>query len=552
MITFATNKIIMSNAFFQVPVAVNEPVRPYAPGSSDHSKLIAKYNELYNQAPIDVPMHIGGKEIRTDEKRPMSPPHEHKKVLGHYNHGTEKHVEQAIEAAMNAREEWANLPWDQRASIFLKAADLLAGPFRDKMNAATMLAQSKNVFQAEIDAACELIDFFRFNVQYMTQIYKDQPESLPGMWNRLEYRALEGFVFAITPFNFTSICANLCAAPAMMGNVVVWKPAESQIYSAQVIMELFEAAGVPPGVINMITVDGPVAGDVVFKHKDFAGLHFTGSTGVFRHLWQEIGANIANYRSYPRIVGETGGKDFVMAHSSANPYEVATALSRGAFEFQGQKCSAASRAYIPTNIWPEVKKTLEEQVNSFKIGTPDDTSNFVNAVIDERAFDKIAGYIDYIKDQPDADVIIGGNYDKTNGYFIDPTVVVTSNPKFRTMCEEIFGPVLTIYVYDENKFEETLHLLDETSDYALTGSIMSNDRYAINLALKKLENAAGNFYINDKPTGAVVGQQPFGGARGSGTNDKAGAAMNLMRWISARTIKETFVPPTDYKYPFLG
>lgn len=542
----------MSNALFQVPIAVNEPVRPYVPGSPDHTRLIAKYNEMYNQAPVDVPMYIGGKEIRTEDKRAMHPPHDHQKVLGQFNAGTADHVNQAIDAAMAAREDWANLPWEQRASVFLKAADLLAGPFRDRMNAATMLAQSKNVFQAEIDAACELIDFFRFNVQYMTQIYKDQPESLPGMWNRLEYRPLEGFVFAITPFNFTSICANLCAAPAMMGNVVVWKPAESQMYSAQVIMELFKAAGVPDGVINMVSADGPTAGDVVFKHRHFAGLHFTGSTAVFRHLWKEIGENIATYRSYPRIVGETGGKDFVMVHKSANAAEVATALSRGAFEYQGQKCSAASRAYIPSNLWPEVKRILCEQLASFKMGSPDDTSNFMNAVIDERAFDKIAGYIDYVKAQNDAEIISGGTYDKSKGYFIAPTVVVSTNPKFRTMCEEIFGPVLTLFVYDENAYEETLDLVDGTSDYALTGSIISNDRYAIQLAMKKLENAAGNFYINDKPTGAVVGQQPFGGARGSGTNDKAGAAMNLLRWVSARTIKETFVPPSDYRYPFLG
>lgn len=542
----------MSNAIFKVPVPVNEPVKAYAPGTEEHSNLISKYKEMYSQSPIDVPMYIGGNEVRTEDKKPMSPPHDHKKVIGHFNYGTSKHVEDAIDAAMAAREEWANLPWEQRASVFLKAADLLAGPFRDKMNAATMLAQSKNVFQAEIDAACELIDFFKFNVQYMTQVYKEQPESLPGMWNRLEYRPLEGFVFAITPFNFTSICANLCAAPAMMGNVVVWKPAESQMYSAQVIMELFKAAGVPDGVINMVSVDGPTAGDVVFKHKDFAGLHFTGSTGVFRHLWQEIGENIATYKSYPRIVGETGGKDFVVAHKSANPKEVATAISRGAFEFQGQKCSAASRAYVPNNIWNEVKETIVEQVGSFKMGSPEDTSNFINAVIDEKAFDKIAGYIDYIKEQSDAEIIAGGNYDKSVGYFIEPTVVVTTNPKFRTMEEEIFGPVMTIYVYDADKYEETLDLVDSTSEYALTGAILSNDRYAINLAMQKLENAAGNFYINDKPTGAVVGQQPFGGARGSGTNDKAGAAMNLLRWVSARTIKETFVPAQDYRYPFLG
>ncbi len=542
----------MSNALFQVPVAVNEPVRPYVPGTSEHKNLISKYKEMYDQAPIDVPMHIGGKEVRTSNKMPMSPPHDHKKVLGHFNYGYASHVNQAIDAAMAAREEWANLPWEQRASVFLKAADLLAGPFRDKVNASTMLAQSKNVMQAEIDAACELIDFFKFNVQYVTEIYKQQPESLPGMWNRLEYRPLEGFVFAISPFNFTSICANLCAAPAMMGNVMVWKPAESQMYSAQVLMELFKAAGVPDGVINLISVDGPTAGDVIFKHKDFAGLHFTGSTGVFRHLWKEIGNNIANYRSYPRIVGETGGKDFIMVHKSADAAEVATACTRGAFEYQGQKCSAASRAYIPSNIWGEVKSIIIDHVSSFKMGSPEDTSNFINAVISEAAFDKIAGYIDFIKGQADAEIIVGGNYDKSIGYFIEPTVVVTSNPKFRTLCEEIFGPVLTIYVYDENDFEKTLDLVDGTSDYALTGSIISNDRYAINLAMKKLENAAGNFYINDKPTGAVVGQQPFGGARGSGTNDKAGAPMNLLRWVSARTIKETFVPAKDYRYPFLG
>ena len=542
----------MANAIFHVPIAKNEPVKAYAPGSAERESLLKKYKEMFDQSPIDVPLYIGGKEIRTANKKPLTAPHDHQKILGYYNVGDTTHVEQAIDAALKAKAAWAALPWEERAAVFLKAADLLAGPFRDKMNAATMLAQSKNVFQTEIDAACELIDFFRFNVQYMTQIYKEQPESLPGMWNRLEYRPLEGFVFALTPFNFTSIAANLSAAPAMMGNVVVWKPAESQIYSAQVIMELFKAAGVPDGVINMVTVSGQVAGDVIFGHKDFAGLHFTGSTGVFRQLWKNIANNLEIYRSYPRIVGETGGKDFVIAHSSASAAEVATALSRGAFEFQGQKCSAASRAYVPSNIWPEVKRIFVEQVSSFKIGSPDDTSNFVNAVIDSRAFDKIAGYIDYCKSQPDAEIITGGNYDKSKGYFIEPTTVVTTNPKFRTMCEEIFGPVLTIYVYDENKFEETLHLLDETSEYALTGSIISNDRYAINLATKVLENAAGNFYINDKPTGAVVGQQPFGGARGSGTNDKAGAAMNLLRWVSARTIKETFVPPTDYRYPFLG
>ena len=542
----------MSNAIYKVPVAVNEPVRNYAPGSAEREELINKYNEMYNQEPIDVPMYIGNEEIRTENKRKLTPPHDHQKVLGYFNYGDRSHVEKAIDAALKAKQQWADLPWEHRAAIFLRAADLLAGPYRAKMNAATMLGQSKNVFQAEIDAACELIDFLRFNVQYMTQVYQEQPGSQPGMWNRLDYRPLEGFIFAVTPFNFTAIAANLCAAPAMMGNVIVWKPADAQVYSAQVIMELFKAAGLPDGVINMVTVDGPVAGDVIFQHKDLAGLHFTGSTAVFKTLWKEIGNNLDKYRTYPRIVGETGGKDFVVAHESANPYEVATALSRGAFEFQGQKCSAASRAYIPQSLWNEVKKILTEQVNSFKIGSTGDTNNFVNAVIDERAFDKIAGYIDYIKGQQDAEIICGGNYDKSKGYFIDPTVVVTTNPKFRTMCEEIFGPVLTIYVYENEKWEETLDMVDQTSEYALTGAIISKDRYAINFAMKKLENAAGNFYINDKPTGAVVGQQPFGGARGSGTNDKAGAAMNLMRWVSARTIKETFIAPQDYRYPFLG
>lgn len=542
----------MSNGVFQVPFPSNEEVKSYAKDSSERESLLATYKEMYNQQPIDVPMYIGSEEIRTENKKPMSPPHDHQHILGHFNYGDKSHVEKAINAALEARKEWAALSWHQRAAVFLKAADLLAGPFRDKINAATMLAQSKNVFQAEIDAACELIDFFRFNVAYMQQIYEEQPESNPGMWNRLEYRPLEGFVFCVTPFNFTSIAANLPASAALMGNVCVWKPADSQVYSAKVIMDLFKAAGLPDGVINMITVDGPDAGDIIFKHKDFAGLHFTGSTGVFRHLWKEIGNNIEKYRSYPRIVGETGGKDFIVAHKSANASEVATAITRGAFEFQGQKCSAASRAYIPSNIWEDVKKQVVKDVQSFKMGSPDDTSNFINAVIDERAFDKIAGYIDYIKEQNDAEIIAGGNYDKSKGYFIEPTVVVTSNPKFRTMCEEIFGPVITIYVYDENKYEETLDLVDETSEYALTGAILSTDRYAIELACKKLENAAGNFYINDKPTGAVVGQQPFGGARGSGTNDKAGSYLNLLRWVSARTIKETFVTAKDYRYPFLG
>jgi 1-pyrroline-5-carboxylate dehydrogenase len=542
----------MSNAFFKVPVAVNEPVKSYAPGSPERASLMAKYQEFKDRSPIDVPMYIGGKKVTTANKKALTMPHDHQQVLGYYNQGDASHVAAAIDAALAAKSAWAALPWQDRAAVFLRAADLLAGPFRDRINAATMLAQSKNVFQAEIDAACELIDFFRFNVQYMTQIYSEQPESLPGMWNRLEYRPLEGFIFALTPFNFTSIAANLSAAPAMMGNVVVWKPAETQIYSAQVIMELFEAAGLPAGVINMVTVSGQAAGEVIFAHKEFAGIHFTGSTDVFRQLWKNIAGNIENYRSYPRIVGETGGKDFVMVHNSANAAEVATALSRGAFEFQGQKCSAASRAYVPESLWPAVKEILVTQVNSFKQGSPEDPSNFVNAVISERAFDRIAGYIDYVNAQPDAEIITGGTYDKSVGYYISPTTVVTTNPKFRTMVEEIFGPVLTIYVYPDAHFSETLDLVDQTSEYALTGSIIATDRYAIQLANEKLMHAAGNFYINDKPTGAVVGQQPFGGARGSGTNDKAGAAMNLMRWTSARTIKETFVPPADYRYPFLG
>ncbi len=542
----------MSNAFFKVPVAVNEPVKSYAPGSPERASLMAKYQEFKDRSPIDVPMYIGANKVTTANKKALTMPHDHQKVLGYFNQGDATHVAAAIDAALAAKSAWAALPWQDRAAVFLRAADLLAGPFRDRINAATMLAQSKNVFQAEIDAACELIDFFRFNVQYMTQIYSEQPDSLPGMWNRLEYRPLEGFIFALTPFNFTSIAANLSAAPAMMGNVVVWKPAETQIYSAQVIMELFEAAGLPAGVINMVTVSGQAAGEVIFAHKDFAGIHFTGSTDVFRQLWKNIAGNIENYRSYPRIVGETGGKDFVMVHNSANAAEVATALSRGAFEFQGQKCSAASRAYVPESLWPAVKEILVAQVNSFKQGSPEDPSNFVNAVISERAFDRIAAYIDYVKAQPDAEIITGGTYDKSLGYYISPTTVVTTNPKFRTMVEEIFGPVLTIYVYPDAHYAQTLDLVDQTSEYALTGSIIATDRYAIQLANEKLMHAAGNFYINDKPTGAVVGQQPFGGARGSGTNDKAGAAMNLMRWTSARTIKETFVPPADYRYPFLG
>ncbi|MEJ6737068.1 MAG: L-glutamate gamma-semialdehyde dehydrogenase [Flavobacteriales bacterium] len=541
----------MANAYFNVPVADNEPVLGFAPGSPEKEELQAVYAEM-KESQIDAPMFIGSKEVTTDNKVSMHPPHDHKHVLGHFNMGTGTHVSQAIDAALAARTQWAETPWQDRAAIFLKAAELLAGPYRAKMNAATMLCQSKNAMQAEIDAACEMIDFFKFNVQYMTDIYAEQPDSQPGIWNRLEYRPLEGFVFAITPFNFTSIAANLCAAPALMGNVVVWKPSDTQIYSAQVVMELFKEAGLPDGVINMVYCDGPEAGNVVFKHPDFAGLHFTGSTAVFQHLWKEIGNNIHNYKSYPRIVGETGGKDFIVAHKSAQAPMVATAITRGGFEFQGQKCSAASRAYIPSNIADAVLAQVKEDVDSFKMGSPEIFGNYINAVIDEKSFDNIAKFIDYAKGRDDAKILCGGNYDKSVGYFIEPTVIVTTDVKFRTMCEEIFGPVMTIYVYDENDYAGILKTVDSTSNYALTGSILSQDRYAIGEATKALENCAGNFYINDKPTGAVVGQQPFGGARGSGTNDKAGSYLNLVRWVSPRTIKETFVPATDYRYPFLG
>jgi 1-pyrroline-5-carboxylate dehydrogenase len=542
----------MPKGVFTIPHPSTEPVNPYLPGSVAVKSLLNKYKEMYNQPPVDVPMYIGGEEVRTTNKKKLSPPHDHQKVLGYYNQGTKEHVTKAIEAALSARSKWAELPWEHRAAIFLKAADLLAGPFRDKMNAASMLAQSKNVHQAEIDAACEMIDFFRFNVAYMQQIYREQPESNPGMWNRLEYRPLEGFVFALTPFNFTSIAANLPMSAALMGNVCVWKPAETQVYSAQVIMELFKAAGLPDGVINMVTVSGQEAGEVIFSHREFAGLHFTGSTEVFRNLWKQIGENLPKYRSYPRIVGETGGKDFIIAHKSALPMEVAAAISRGAFEFQGQKCSAASRVYLPSNIAEAVLERVKADVASFKMGSPEDTSNFINAVISEKAFDKIAAYIEFAKSATDAKIIAGGRCDKSKGYFIEPTVVLTTNPKFRTMCEEIFGPVVTIYVYPADDYEATLKLVDETSEYALTGALFAQDRYAIDLGAKLLVNAAGNFYINDKPTGAVVSQQPFGGARGSGTNDKAGSYLNLLRWVSPRTIKETFVPANDYRYPFLG
>ena len=540
----------MPKGIYMVPVAENEPVKSYAAGSPERIELQAALKEAKSKA-ADIPMYIGGEEVRSNNKVEINPPHDHQYVLGHYHAGDAGHVEQAIQAAMNAKEKWTAMAWEHRASIFLKAAELLAGPYRAKMNAATMLAQSKNAYQAEIDAACEFIDFLRFNVQFMTDIYSEQPESSPGVWNRLEHRPLEGFIFALTPFNFTSIAGNLPSAPALMGNVVVWKPANTQIYSANVLMEIFREAGVPDGVINLVYVSGPTAGDVIFKHPDFAGIHFTGSTGVFQHLWKTIGTNIATYKTYPRIVGETGGKDFIIAHKSSHAKQVATAITRGAFEFQGQKCSAASRAYIPSNLWEEVKEHVIADLKDIKMGDVEDFTNFCNAVIDEKSFDKISQYIDDAKESNLVEVIAGGNHDKSKGYFIEPTVLLSKDPQYITMCEEIFGPVITIYVYDQDNFEDTLRLVDGTSVYALTGAVFSQDRYAAELATNLLSNAAGNFYINDKPTGAVVGQQPFGGARASGTNDKAGSVLNLLRWVSPRTIKETFVPPVDYRYPFL-
>ena len=540
----------MSTGFFNVPIAINEPVKNYAPNSSERQQLQDTIAAMRAQQ-MDIPMYIGNQEIRTNDKATLTSPHDHQHVLGHYHKGNKTHVSQAIDAALAARPNWVNMSWEQRAAIFLKAAELAAGPFRMKLNAATMMGQSKNVYQAEIDAACEFTDFLRFNVQYMTEIYKQQPISSPGVWNRVEQRPLEGFVFALTPFNFTAIAGNLPSSAALMGNVVVWKPANTQIYAANVLMQLFKAAGVPDGVINLVYVSGPDAGDVIFKHPDFAGIHFTGSTSVFQDIWKSIGNNIHLYKSYPRIVGETGGKDFIMAHPSADIKTVSTALSRGAFEYQGQKCSAASRAYIPSNIWPEVKAQLQADLKSFKMGPTEDFSNFINAVIDEKSFDKLAKYIDAAKQDKNVEIVAGGNYDKSKGWFIEPTVIVAQDPYYVTMCEELFGPILTIFVYNENEFEATLDIVDKTSVYALTGAIIAQDRYAIDLATKKLNHSAGNFYINDKCTGAVVGQQPFGGARGSGTNDKAGSMINLLRWVSPRTIKETFVPATDYRYPFL-
>lgn len=540
----------MSLGYFYYPLPTNEPVLGYAPGSAERKALQKTIAQLKSEQ-VDVPMFIGGEEVRTGNKVSMHPPHEKAHTLGHYHSGDESHVRQAIGAALAAKDAWAAMSWEARANIFLRAADLIASKYRYHMNGTTMLGQSKNAFQAEIDAACELIDFLRFNVHYLCEIYQQQPISGAGMHNRLEWRPLEGFVLAVTPFNFTAIGGNLPTSAALCGNVVVWKPAHTQVYSAQMFMRILKEAGLPDGVINLIYVDGPTLGNVCFGHREFAGVHFTGSTGVFNQMWKTIGENVGGYRSYPRIVGETGGKDFVVAHKSAQPEVVATALLRGAFEYQGQKCSAASRAYIPSNIATEVKRLLVEGIDSFKMGSVEDFGNFINAVIDERSFDKIAQYIDNAKDANDAEIIAGGTYDKSTGYFIQPTVIEAKDAKYITMCEEIFGPVLTIYVYDEAAWEQTLELVDQTSPYALTGAVIAQDRYAVEIATNKLRNAAGNFYINDKPTGAVVGQQPFGGARASGTNDKAGSQLNLYRWLSARTIKETFVPPTDYRYPFL-
>ena len=540
----------MNNAFFEIPVPINEPIKDYKSGSIERKELIETINHM-KKNPVDIPMYIGDKKIKTQNKIEISAPHNHKLHLGTFNEGDASHVKMAIESAMKAKNEWASMSWQSRASIFLKAAELIAGPYRSKINASTMLGQSKNIFQAEIDAACEFIDFLNFNASYMEEIYKNQPESSEGMWNRLDYRPLEGFVFAISPFNFTSIAGNLCAAPALMGNTIIWKPAYPQIYSANVIMEVFKEAGLPDGVINLIYVDGPVAGDIIFKNKDFSGLHFTGSTAVFKNLWKEISDNIDCYKSYPRIVGETGGKDYIIAHKSAIPDEVSTAIVRGCFEFQGQKCSAPSRVYIPKNLWDKVKNNLLNDIKSIQMGDPENFKNFVNAVIEERAFDKISSYIDDGKKDKDLELLIGGNYDKSKGYFIEPTVFITSNPKNKLMVEEVFGPVTCIYIYDENKYEETLHLVDETSPYALTGAVFAKEQVAIDTASKILEYSAGNFYINDKPTGAVVGQQPFGGGRASGTNDKAGSYLNLLRWVSPRTIKEVFNTPKNYKYPFM-
>ncbi len=540
----------MSQKLFKVPVPHNEPVKSYAPGSPERMLLEETIREL-RSTEVDIPMFIGGEEVRTSNRIPMRPPHDLKHDLGKYNQGSADHVTMAIDAAMQAKKTWAAMSWEHRASIFLKAASLISGPYRARINAATMIGQSKTIHQAEIDAACELADFLRFNVKYMEEIYMNQPFSPVNTWNRIENRPLEGFVFALTPFNFTSIAGNLPSAPAMMGNTVVWKPSKTQVYSAAVIMEIFREAGLPGGVINQVFVSGPAAGQVIFSHPDFAGIHFTGSTEVFQSVWKAVGENIETFRTYPRLVGETGGKDFVLMHESADIRQAVTALVRGAFEYQGQKCSAASRAYIPAKLWPEVRKQLEKEIRSIQIGPPENFKNFFNAVIDEASFDKLAAFIDNAKEDAEAEVIIGGGYDKSEGYFVEPAVILVRDPQYVTMQEELFGPVLTIYVYDQAKFDETLDLLDNTSAYALTGAVFAKDRHAILKTTDRLVHAAGNYYINDKPTGAVVGQQPFGGARASGTNDKAGSYLNMIRWVSPRTIKENFIPPVDYRYAFM-
>ncbi len=542
----------MSNAYFNIPTPINEPVLNYAPGSPERAAVAAQYKK-YFEGHADIPMYIGGAEVRTDHTRNITPPHDHQHVVGHYHLADEAIVEQAISNALASRKAWADTPWEHRAAVFLKAADLLAGPYRAKINASTMIAQSKTVHQAEIDAACEFIDFLRFNAYFMTQIYRDQPVSSPGIWNRVEYRPLEGFVYAITPFNFTAIAGNLPASAALMGNVVLWKPSDHQIFSAQVINEVFRKAGLPEGVINVVYGDAAMVTKKVLEHSDFAGLHFTGSTQVFKSLWKQIGNNIEKYKTYPRIVGETGGKDFILAHPTAPPKQVSTAIVRGAFELQGQKCSAASRVYLPESTSEEILDLVKQDLASIKApGSPEDMGCFVTAVIHEGAFDKLAAVIDSAKNDPEIEVVAGGGYDKSKGYFIQPTVLVTKNPKHTHMESEYFGPIVTVYIYPDQQWEDTLTLVDQTSQYALTGAVLAEDRYALVQASKALENCAGNFYINDKPTGAVVGQQPFGGARGSGTNDKAGSAQNLLRWVSPRLIKETLIAPEDYRYPFLG
>jgi 1-pyrroline-5-carboxylate dehydrogenase len=541
----------MNLGYFNYPLPANEPVLSYAPGSKEREALLRTLAEL-KKKPIDVPQYIGGRAVRSGKKIAIHPPHERAHVLAHFHAGEAKHVQQAIDAALKAKPNWEAMPWEDRAAIFLKAADLLATKYRYHINGTTMLGQSKNAYQAEIDAACELIDFLRFNVHFLSEIYKQQPVNAPGVHNRLEWRPLEGFVLAVTPFNFTAIGGNLPSSAAMCGNVVVWKPANTQIYSAQMFMRILMEAGLPDGVINLVYVDGPTVGEVCFNHSAFAGVHFTGSTGVFNQMWATIGANMARYKTYPRIVGETGGKDFILVHKSADVDVAVAAIARGAFEYQGQKCSAASRVYLPDNLAERIKAKLVAEVQTMKMGSTEDFGNFINAVIDERSFDKLKKYIDAAKKDRKADILVGGNCNKKEGFFIEPTIIETTDPKYTTMCEELFGPVLTIYTYPAEQFAQALSLVDSTSPYALTGAVLAQDREAIALATNQLRHSAGNFYVNDKCTGAVVGQQPFGGGRASGTNDKAGSMINLYRWLSARTIKETYNPPTDYRYPFLG